>query len=345
MQATLTIDLSAICDNWRALDAMSSGETAAVIKADAYGLGAATVGPALAAAGVKTFFVAQANEAVILRNALGAGPRIFNFSGLMQGDDTALTDHNIIPVLNSATQVERFAKNLTGKPCGVQLDTGMNRLGMETAEAASVAMTLHALKPELVMSHLACADEPAHLMNNTQFAAFSAMTAMMPATQKSLSATGGILLGQAFHFDLTRPGIGLYGGLPFKDAKPVVQLDLPIIQVRDVLPGEIVGYGASWKAARPSKIATISSGYADGILRSAKGFSLYAGDTACPVVGRVSMDLLTVDVTDLTEIPTSLSLLNTVQTVDVLARCAGTIGYEILTSLGGRYKRDYVGEN
>ncbi len=344
MQATLTIDLSAIIANWRALDALSGPnvETAAVIKADAYGLGAATVGPALAAAGVKRFFVAQAEEAVSLRAALGPKPKIYSFSGLMAGDDEAITKHGMIPVLNSAAQVKAFAKSHAGRPCGIQLDTGMNRLGMEALEAASVAHDIAALTPDLIMSHLACADEPLHPMNAAQLATFNAISFALPAHRKSLSATGGILLGAPFHFSLTRPGIGLYGGAPLTDARPVVALSLPVVQVRDVLPGEAVGYGAAWRATRPSKIATVSSGYADGILRATKGFSLYAGPTPCPVVGRVSMDLLTVDVTDLKEMPPTLSLLNATQTVDVLAQKAGTIGYEVLTSLGSRYQRRYL---
>ncbi len=345
MQATLTIDLTAITANWRTLDAMSGPqvETAAVIKADAYGLGAATVGPALAKAGVKRFFVAQAEEAVALRAALGPAPDIYNFSGFMRGDDEAITAHGMIPVLNSAAQVKAFSKAHAGRPCAIQLDTGMNRLGMEALEAASVALDIAALAPDLVMSHLACADEPLHPMNAAQLAAFNAMSFAMTTPRKALAATGGILLGAPFHFTLTRPGIGLYGGAPFTHAKPVVELSLPVVQLRDVLPGEAVGYGAAWVATRPSKIATVSSGYADGIIRSAKGFSLYAGATPCPVVGRVSMDLLTVDVTDLKTVPESLTLLNVTQTVDVLADKAGTIGYEVLTSLGNRYQRRYIG--
>ena len=345
MQATLTIDLSAIIANWRALDALSGPqvETAAVIKADAYGLGAASVGPALAKAGVKRFFVAQAEEAVALRAALGPTPEIYNFSGFMPGDDEAIVAHGMVPVLNSAAQVKAFAKAHAGRPCGLQLDTGMNRLGMEAPEAASVALEIAALAPALVMSHLACADEPLHPMNAAQLATFNTMSFAIPAPHKAFSATGGILLGAPYHFSLTRPGIGLYGGAPFQKAKPVVELSLPVVQVRDVRPGEAVGYGASWVATRPSKIATVSSGYADGILRAAKGFSLYAGSTPCPVVGRISMDLITVDVTGLQTVPPSLSLLNTTQTVDVLAEKAGTIGYEILTSLGSRYKRRYTG--
>ena len=347
MQATLTIDLDAIRENWRALDALSGPqvETGAVIKADAYGLGAAIVGPALAAAGVSSFFVAQAEEAVALRAAIGPEPVIYNFSGLMPGDDSAVTEHAMVPVLNSATQVQHFAAKHKGQRSAIQLDSGMNRLGMEALEFATVAMDILALKPELVMSHLACADEPLHPMNAAQLAAFSTLTVAMPTTSKALSATGGILLGAPYHFNLTRPGIGLYGGEPFKNARPVVQLDLPVIQVRDVLPGEAVGYGNAWLATRPSKIATVSGGYADGIIRSGKGFNLYAGTRPCPAVGRISMDLITVDVTDLPEVPSALSLLNEVQTVDVLAEKAGTIGYEILTSLGSRYKRVYKGQN
>lgn len=346
MQASLTVDLSAITANWQALDALSGPqvETGAVIKANAYGLGAAMVGPALAKAGVQRFFVAQAEEAVALRAAIGPEPEIYNFSGFMRGDDEAITAHGMIPVLNSAEQVKAFARAHAGHPCGIQLDTGMNRLGMEALEAATVALDIAALQPDLIMSHLACADEPLHPMNAAQLAAFNTMTFAMAAPRKALSATGGILLGAPFHFNLTRPGIGLYGGAPFTDAKPVVQLDLPVVQVRDVLPGEAVGYGASWLATRPSRIATVSGGYADGILRAAKGFSLYAGPTPCPVVGRISMDLITVDITDLKTEPESLSLLNEVQTVDVLADKAGTIGYEILTSLGSRYKRRYIGD-
>ena len=341
MQAKLTIDLDAICKNWRALDALSGQtvETAAVIKADAYGLGADVVGPALKTAGVKTFFVAQAEEGVVLRQAIGAGPRIFNFSGLMAGDAAALAEYDVIPVLNSAEQIAAF----TGGPCAVQFDTGMNRLGMEPADAARLRDEISALAPELILSHLACADEPAHKMNAAQLAEFVAMTASFPKIKKSLSATGGVLLGGDFHFDITRPGIGLYGGLPFENAAPVVQLDLPVIQTREVKTGETVGYGNSWTAQKPSKIATVSGGYADGILRSAASASLFADDIACPVIGRISMDLITVDVSGLETVPPMLSLLNSVQTVDVLAGHAGTIGYEILTGLGARYKRRYIG--
>lgn len=337
----LTIDLDAIVANWRALDAMTGAETAAVVKADAYGLGAERVAPALAAAGARRFFVAVAEEGAALRRALGPGPEIGVYSGHMAGDAGAIAAHALVPMLNTPEQFARHLQALPGHPFGIQLDSGMNRLGMEPADWAEVAPAALPLGPVLVMSHLACADEPDHPMNARQLEAFRAMTDGIGAP-RSLSATGGILLGPDYHFDVTRPGIGLYGGRPFAAARPVAALDLPVIQVRDVAPGEVVGYGNTWTAARPSRIATVAAGYADGILRSLthSGIALWHGATRCPLVGRVSMDLLTVDVTDLAEpAPQALSLLGPRQGIDALADAAGTIGYEILTSLGARYAR------
>lgn len=342
--ALLTVDLGAIVANWRALDAKTAEtvETGAVIKADAYGLGAGPVGQALQKAGAKTFFVALASEGVVLRQAIGPASRIFIFSGYMRGDESTFDEFDLTPLLNSADQAKRFLADRQGAACGLQLDSGMNRLGMEAAELTSIFEHIPALNPVLVMSHLACADEPEHPQNATQLGAFNEMTATLPNHRRSLSATGGILLGADYHMDLTRPGIGLYGGDPFMDAQPVVTLSVPVIQTRPVAVGESVGYGATWVATRPSVVATVAAGYADGLIRAmGPNASLYAGDVACPVVGRVSMDLITVDVTDLAEVPASLDILNNTQTVDVLANAAGTIGYEILTSLGNRYKRVY----
>lgn len=339
----LHIDLDSITDNWRKLDALSATtvQTAAVVKADAYGLGAEQVAASLASRGVRTFFVAVAKEGVALRNALGPGPVINVFSGHMAGDAEAIRQAKLVPMLNSPDQVERHKLALPGHPFGIQLDSGMNRLGMEAPEWQAVRGDLPNGGPSLIMSHLACADEPDHEMNARQLAAFRQMTDGVDAP-RSLSATGGILLGREYHFDLARPGVGLFGGLPFADATPVVTLDLPVIQTRKLEAGEPAGYGNSWTARRPSLLATVSGGYADGILRALSGnFRLFHEDQACPVVGRVSMDLLTVDITDLDSIPDRLSLLNHVQGVDALAESAGTIGYEILTSLGSRYDRHY----
>jgi alanine racemase len=197
-------------------------------------------------------------------------------------------------------------------------------------------------RPALVMSHLACADDPASAVNEAQLAAFHAMTDGI-GVPRSLAATGGLLLGPEYHFDLTRPGIGLYGGRPFEAATPVVGLSLPVIQTRAVAAGEIVGYAGSWVAEGASVIATVSGGYADGLPRSLSNAAvLWDGAIPCPLVGRVSMDLITVDITHLPEVPRSLDLLGPYQTVDDLADAAGTIGYEILTGLGARYVRRYA---
>lgn len=329
-QATLTIDLEMIAANWRALDAMAACETSAVVKADAYGLGIERVAPALAYAGACTFFVALAEEGIALRAALGDGPAIYVFSGHMDGDAPVLRDHALIPLLNSPEQIARHKAALPGHSYGLQTDTGMNRLGVEPQD------TPEGLTPVLTISHLACADTPDHPQNAAQLEAFA------PDGRASLAATGGILLGPEYHFDLTRPGIGLYGGLPFKGALPVVTLDIPVIQSRRVAQHESVGYGASWISPSERRIATISAGYADGLIRAMGNTAqVFHEDTPCPVIGRVSMDTITVDITHLKETPESLSILNTHQTIDDLAAAAGTIGYEILTSLGTRYNRVY----
>ena len=340
----LIIDLDAVVANWRALDSMTTAKTAAVVKANGYGLGSANVAKALFKAGVRQFFVAVAEEAAPIREELGPKPEINVFSGHMKGDTDLIRDLRLTPMLNSVDQLTLHLELLPEHPFGIQLDTGMNRLGMEINEWAAVAEVALAQRPTLVMSHLACADEPDHPMNAYQLAQFKEMTDGINVP-RSLAATGGILLGPDYHFDLTRPGIGLYGGMPFIDATPVIEIDLPVVQVRDVAEGEVVGYGNSWQAARPSRIATVSGGYADGIMRMLSDrATLYHGDIPCPLVGRVSMDLLTIDVTDVPEDPTKLTLIGPHQTIDDLANQAKTIGYEILTQLGGRYNRKTFGK-
>jgi len=341
--ARLSIDLDAIATNWRRLARLCDGETGATIKANAYGLGVVPVAQRLAAEGARTFFVALAEEGAAVRQAVGAGPRIFVFSGHMHGDTQLLRNLDLIPLLNSPDQLVRHSEMARGRPCGIQLDTGMNRLGMEPGEWSAVRDLVMALEPALVMSHLACADEPAHPFNATQRQTFADMTAGISAP-RSLAATGGILLGRDYHFDLTRPGIGLYGGAPYDQAVPVVTVSLPVIQTRTVMAGETVGYGNAWVAQADTQVATVAAGYADGVHRAlSKGMQLWAGDIPCPVVGRVSMDLITVDVSALKTVPPMLELLNTHQRIDALAENAGTIGYEILTSLGMRYNRRYAG--
>lgn len=340
--ATLTIDTGALARNWQALDARTEVETAAVVKANGYGLDAGKVGQTLARAGCRIFFVATADEGATLRRALGPGPDIYVFSGHMRGDTAAIEQAHLIPALNSMDQMLRHVEGLPGAPMALQLNTGMNRLGMQDAEWSALRDIALAQRPALVMSHLACADEPAHPMNAQQCAAFRAMTDGIDAP-RSLSATGGLLLGQAYHFDLCRPGIGLYGGLPFAEAEPVVRLDAPVIQIREIAAGETVGYGNAWTAPRSSRVATVSAGYADGLIRAmGDRAAVYVGNSALPVIGRVSMDLITVDVTDLTDAPDSVNFIGPHQSVDDLAQAASTIGYEILTSLGARYSRHYL---
>lgn len=342
--ASLSIDLDAITANWRALDRLSGPgvQTAAVVKADAYGLGAARVVRALAQVGARRFFVALAEEGAAVRQALGPGPQINILSGHMAGDTEMLHDLDLTPMLNSLEQITRHLEALPGHPFGVQLDTGMNRLGVELAEWQAVAPILLEADPVMLMSHLACADEPDHPMNLRQLEMFHEMTDGT-GLPRSFAATGGILLGPQYHFDLTRPGIGLYGGRPFDLSQRVVTLSLPVIQTREVAAGETVGYGNAWEAETPAVIATVAAGYADGLLRAlGNGAVLWDGDTPCPLVGRVSMDLITVDVTHLKDIPRTLDILGPHQSVDDIADVAGTIGYEILTSLGPRYTRRYT---
>ncbi|SDJ50382.1 alanine racemase [Aliiruegeria lutimaris] len=342
---TLTIDLDAIAANWQALNSLSGDtvETGAVVKADGYGLGAARAARTLARAGARKFFVAAAEEGAAVREALGRGPDIFIFGGHMAGDTEMIHDLDLVPMLNSIDQLTRHFEALPGAAFGIQLDSGMNRLGLEPAEWAAVSELAVSQSPKLIMSHLASADEPDSPQNADQLRQFREMTDGLDVP-RSLSATGGTLLGPDYHFDVTRPGIGLYGGLPFAEAKPVVRLSLPVIQTRLVAPGETVGYNATWSAPEEKLIATVAAGYADGILRAISNKAdLYFNGTPCPIVGRVSMDLITVDISALGEVPPALDILCAEQGVDDLANAAGTIGYEILTSLGARYERKTIG--
>ncbi len=340
--AILSVYTSALVENWRSLSALAQAEPAAVVKADAYGLGLRPVARALSNAGARTFFVAVAEEGATLREILGKGPQINVFSGHMPGDTALIRDAGLTPMLNSIDQMLLHVEALPGHPFGIQLDTGMNRLGMEDAEWSALRELALDQNPTLVMSHLACADQADHAMNARQLKVFHEMTEGIDAP-RSLAATGGILLGPDYHFDMVRPGIGLYGGLPYEDARPVVELHIPVIQIRDVAVGESVGYGNTWVARSPSRIATISAGYADGVIRAmGPNAHLHAGSSAVPVVGRISMDMIGVDVTGLADEPQTLELVGPHQPIDTVAGFADTIGYEVLTSLGGRYKRIYV---
>lgn len=346
MRAILTVDLGAIATNYRALAARAApAACAAVVKADAYGLGAARVAPALAAAGARVFFTALAEEAVALRGVLGEGPEIWSLNGLQPGEAGRLREAAIRPMLNTPRQIE--AARGEGLVCGLMLDSGMSRLGLSAAELAAVDLT--GLDLALAATHLACADEPDHPQNTSQLRRFTALCAdpRLSGVPASLSATGGCLIGGDFRADLVRAGIGLYGGLPFAGAAPVAALHAPALQIRDLAPGDAVGYGATWVAETPSRIAILACGYADGLHRALSGRATGFHDgVALPFAGRVSMDLIALDVTAAPGLVEGalVELLGPNQSVDALADAAGTIGYEILTSLGPRFERRYIGD-
>ncbi|MGF1550881.1 MAG: alanine racemase [Paracoccaceae bacterium] len=345
LEPRLHVDLDAIAANWRALDALSapSVETAAVVKADAYGLGQAMVAPVLLRAGARTFYVAMPFEGARLREILGDEAVIYVLSGYVPGDRHHFERASLRPVLNSLRQGNDWFQHGPAGLAAVQVDSGMNRLGLERAEFAALGPLPDTAV--MVMSHLACADEPTHGQNAAQRAAFATMTDGLDR-RRSLAATGGILLGEGFHHDETRPGIGLYGGFPFEAAEPVVTLTAPIIQIREVRPGEAVGYGATWSPRTPARVATVSLGYADGLIRatSNRARASLAGQRL-PYAGRVSMDLVCLDVTHCAEAVegASVEIIGPDAPLDTVAEAAGTIGYELLVALGGRYQRSYSG--
>lgn len=344
----LTIDLDALVHNYKTLATLAApAECAAVVKADAYGLGLGPAARALHAAGARTFFVAQTPEGVALREVLGPGPDILILNGFFAADAAETTAFDLIPCLCSPEQIAAFRAAFdASRPAALHLETGINRLALTAADLASPPCDLNVT---LLMSHLACADDPAAEMNTQQLNMFRRATETLsqlhPAARRSLSATGGILLGPAFRFDLVRAGIGLYGGLPFAAARPVVALHAPLLQVRRIAMGESVGYSATWTATRPSRIGVLPLGYADGFHRATTGARVWVEGRPAPVIGRVSMDLITVDLTDLPEpAPGAMAeIIGPHQTVDALAAHAGTLGYEVLTGLGRRYLRRHSG--
>ncbi len=328
---------------------------AGVVKADAYGLGAARVGPALCNAGCRHFFVAHLAEGVVLRAAVGPAPMIAVLNGFAPGADG---DAGLLPVLNGLPDVEAHAaaarrRGSGAAPAILHLDTGMSRLGLDAREQEAVAADpsrLDGLDLRWLMTHLACADEPAHPLNTAQAGRFATICARLPGgVPRSVANSSGVFLGAGFASDLARPGCALYGinptpGRP-NPMRQTVRLDAPVLQVREIAPGDTVGYGATWTAARPSRVATVAAGYADGYLRALSGraFGVFAGQSV-PLIGRVSMDLIAFDVTDATGIAPggAITLIGPDGlTPDDLAARAGTIGYEILTSLGNRYRREY----
>lgn len=356
--AILQIDLGAIIDNYRMIQRRTApSEVAAVVKADAYGCGATEVAAALRDAGCRLFFVAHLSEALRLRQDLGDGIAIGVLNGVQPGAEAACAELGAMPVLNSLDQIDRWAAlaqaSGTMLACMIQFDTGMSRLGLSPGETQALIdqpERLSGLDIRLLMSHLACADEPEQTFNQHQARTFDAFCAQFPNIPRSLDNSGGALLPRAHHYDVVRAGIALYGGAPQAGPNPmraVVTLEARIIQLRPVAPGDAVGYGLSYRFDRPARLATLSVGYADGWPRALgnRGAAYVAGHRA-PIVGRISMDSLTIDVSGIPGdllLPGSLvELLGPHQSIDDVARDAGTISYEILTQLGRRYARSYL---
>ena len=357
--AVLTVDLDAIAVNYRLLARrVGRAECAAVLKADAYGLGAARIAPRLVAEGCRTFFVAHLDEGIALRRHLppGAGVRILH--GVPRGGERECVNHRLVPVLNTPAQLARWdstARALGRRLPGIlQVDSGMSRFGLSPQEvdaAAERAGDLDALDWQLVMSHLACADTVDDGANAMQRATFEVLRRQLPPMPGSLAASSGIFLGEGYHYDVVRPGAALFGITPqagrANPLRPVVKLEARVLQLRDVPAGTPVGYGLTARTPTAARLATVAVGYADGFLRSAGGRgAVWSGGATLPILGRVSMDSIVVDATALP--PAALAEDDVVEIIgphrplDAVAADAGTIGYEVLTGLGDRFARRYV---
>jgi alanine racemase len=364
----LIIDLSALADNWRMMAKLSGkARAAAVLKADAYGIGFEPASETLYAAGARDFFVASVEEGVSLRPYVPEG-RIFILAGMWPGNEKHFFDNDLVPVINSEEQLAFFMSTLSERgdyPCALHVDTGMNRLGLTPQEALALAndpVRPASFSPVLVMSHLACADDQAHPLNRRQLDAFRTIADAFDGVEMSLANSAGVHLGPDFHFDLTRPGIAVYGGEAVNDMpnpmKPVVTAEARILQIRSVKSGDTASYGASAQFSRDSRVAVVAVGYADGYHRSVSGGGVtlrqarpsgaygFLHGQKVPHLGRVTMDLSLFDVTDLPENGVRagdyIELFGENIAIDDVARAGGTIGYEMLTSLGQRYDRAYV---
>ena len=344
MTARLTIDLAALAANYHQLVRDASGaEVAAVVKADGYGLGAATIGKRLAEEGARAFFVARAGEGLALRRALGGGPVIYVLDGVAAGTEQTLREADLTPAITAPDQVARWRD----RPFALHVDTGMNRLGVSVAEAITLAEA--GLKPDLVMSHLGCGEDNAHPKNAEQLSRFQAARQAFPQARASLAASSGLYLGPDYRMDMVRPGISLFGGGPLAIPDPrfaaVATLEADILQIRDLKAGQAAGYGAMFTAERDLSLAIVSAGYADGVIRAAhgKGYGVVGG-VRCPFA-IVTMDLIGLDITAApgARVGDTAELLGPHALLDDLAKAAGSVAHECLVRLGGRAERRYIG--
>ncbi len=362
--AVLTIDLVALKDNWRLLsNRAGAAECGAAVKGNAYGLGIEPVAKALWEAGCRSYFVARPKEGEELRGHL-PDATIYVLDGLFAGQAEFYAKLNLCPALISIEEAREWAGfgRVYGRklPCAIHVDTGINRLGFSKAEFDALlddAFLMEGLNVSLLMSHLACADEPSHPLNARQRDAFAAVRGRLPGIPASLANSSGIFLGDGYTHDLVRPGIALYGGNPTTGSsnpmRAVAHLEGTVLQVRNVRVGETVGYGATWEASRPTRIAVLGAGYKDGVPRALSSQQMdgpahvFINGKRCPVIGRISMDMMAADITDL--MPHSVvrgtraEILGSNILIDEAASWAGTISYELLTRLGSRYARLYSG--
>ncbi|MDR0254009.1 MAG: alanine racemase [Brucellaceae bacterium] len=357
----LTIDLAALRANYKIIaDKISPTKAAAVVKADAYGLGIDKVAPQFYAAGCRDFFVAHLSEALKLQPHIGKDATIYILNGLQPQTEEVCAAHNIVPVLNSLEQLRNWtalakAQNCT-LPALLQIDTGMSRLGLSEQELQALVADLSLLDGadiKFIISHLASGDNMQSPQNKAQLERMQAALKFLPKHAVAFSNSGGTFMDNSYHYDLARPGIALYGGAAQENQpnpmQPVVSLQARVIQCRTVPTKTLVGYGGSYETQAETRIATIAVGYADGWLRhlSNKGAAFY-GDVRLPIIGRVSMDSITLDVSALPEgtlqLGSLVELIGAHQTLEQVAQDAGTIAYEILTSLGNRYHRIYIND-
>jgi alanine racemase len=351
----LTVRLGALADNYRTFRRLAGpAAVAGVVKADGYGLGADFVAPVLAAAGCDTFFVARLEEGMALRRAIGAQPRIFVLDGAPADAVPALIAHRLTPVLNSLGDIAGWNAGASAArlrlDAAIHVDTGMNRLGLSGEElsvlAAEWKTRLKNINLVLLMSHLACGDEADNAMNEGQLSRFRTALAMLPPAPASLAASGGAFLGKSYRFDLVRPGVGLYGGAAQEGGKPMKTVAVAtarVLQLRRIDKGESVGYAATFRARRPSMIATVALGYAGGIPRSLSGKGVaYIAGVRANFAGRVSMDMTALDVTGLAgvKVGDEVEFLGDHVMLEEVAALAGTNAYEILTGL--RMPRHYT---
>jgi len=345
MTPTIEINLKNLKKNWLYLDRLSKSETetGAVIKADAYGLGSSEVANALWEVGNRSFFVATVEEGISLNKVLPKNRKIYILNGYDKNYKTAFIEFNLIPVLNSPYNLASFIENNKSNSACIQIDVGMRRLGFQTNELFKFKDIIKKLNLDLVLGHLTTAIKPKNFANKKQLNEFKEISSNFPTIRKSLAASHGIFINNNYHFDLTRPGVALFGGIKNKNILNVVNIELPVLQTHYLNVGDGIGYGLTYYSKEKKKIATLAGGYADGLTRNFSNIGyLYHKKIPCPILGRISMDLVTVDITHLKEDPEKLTFIGTEQTINDLSDISNSISHEILINIGNRYTKKYL---